>query len=155
MENNNSGLNQVLEARNMKVQKVYREGLQHALNTTIPDDKGDIAALHVFSNTEEMHQKSYETGKKFEEVLTNVMEQKQFPRHLYQMLEEQKKEAQSVLKEYDDIILQLNEDLNDKSANYRQKIEHQSMQQEEIRKRIEKLISELNRVGKEEICSIR
>ncbi|GBM62960.1 hypothetical protein AVEN_240272-1, partial [Araneus ventricosus] len=71
------------------------------------------------------------------------------------MLEEQKKEAQSVLKEYDDIILQLNEDLNDKSANYRQKIEHQSMQQEEIRKRIEKLISELNRVGKEEICSIR
>ncbi|CAL1279444.1 unnamed protein product [Larinioides sclopetarius] len=151
----NSGLNEVLEARNMKVQKVYREGVQHILNTTMPDDKGDIAALHVFSNMEEMHQKANKTGRKFEEVLTNLMEQKQFPRHLYQILEEQKKEAQSVLKEYDYIILQLNDDLNDKSANYRQKIELQSIQQDEIRKRIEKVISELNRVGKEEICSIR
>ncbi|XP_055942167.1 uncharacterized protein LOC129972170 isoform X3 [Argiope bruennichi] len=155
MENNNTGLNKILKERNMKVQKLYREGLEHTLNTTISNGKGEVTALHVFSNMEEMHEKANETGRKFEEVLSSVMEQKQFPRHLYQILEEQKKEAQSVLKEYDDIILQLNDDLNDKSAKYRQKIEYQSMQLEEIRKRIETLISELNRVGKEEICSIR
>ncbi|KAF8786421.1 hypothetical protein HNY73_008140 [Argiope bruennichi] len=69
----------------MKVQKLYREGLEHTLNTTISNGKGEVTALHVFSNMEEMHEKANETGRKFEEVLSSVMEQKQFPRHLYQV----------------------------------------------------------------------
>ncbi|PRD25185.1 UNVERIFIED_CONTAM: hypothetical protein NCL1_41646 [Trichonephila clavipes] len=88
-------------------------------------------------------------------IMKNVMEQNQFPRFLHQILQEQKEEAQSILKQYDDIISHLNDDLNNKSSEYRRKIEHQSLRHEEIRKKIENLFSELNRVGKEEICTLR
>ncbi|GIY41437.1 hypothetical protein CEXT_631981 [Caerostris extrusa] len=154
-KNNDLKLNEVIHKRNMKVQKLFRDGLEYALNTTVFDDKKDEEASEAFNNMDDIHKKSNEMEKKFEEVLIKFMEERQFPRHLHRVLEEQKNEARSVLKEYDDIIFQLNNDLNNKSAEYRQKIELQSMQHEETRKRIESVFSELNRVGNEEICAIR
>ncbi|GFU72304.1 NYD-SP28 domain-containing protein [Trichonephila clavipes] len=148
-------LNEVIKERNMKVQKLFRDGLQYTLNSAIPQDKKDGENLYIFSNMDEMHEKANAIEMKFEEIMKNVMEQNQFPRFLHQILQEQKEEAQSILKQYDDIISHLNDDLNNKSSEYRRKIEHQSLRHEEIRKKIENLFSELNRVGKEEICTLR
>ncbi|GFS89915.1 NYD-SP28 domain-containing protein [Nephila pilipes] len=150
-----SKLNEVIKERNMKVQKLFRDGLQYTLNTAIPQDKKDVETLYEFNNMDEIHKKASETEMKFEEITKNIMEQNQFPRFLHQILLEQKEAAHSTLKQYDDIISHLNNDLNSKSSEYRQKIEYQSVRHEEIRKKIENLFSELNRVGKEEICTIR
>ncbi|GFQ81728.1 NYD-SP28 domain-containing protein [Trichonephila clavata] len=155
VSSNDINLNEVIKERNVKVQKLFREGLQYTLNSAIPQDKKDGENLYIFSNMDEMHEKANEIGMKFEEIMKNVMEQNQFPRFLHQILQEQKEEAQSILKQYDDIISHLNDDLNNKSSEYRQKIEHQSLRHEKIRKKIENLFSELNRVGKEEICTLR
>ncbi|XP_054722560.1 uncharacterized protein LOC129232439, partial [Uloborus diversus] len=148
-------LQEELQQRTLKIERLFRHGLQHSSNVIVPEERIGDDPLSSSTDPLEIEAEAREAEKVFQETLANVMQQKQLPQYLFQLLQQRQSETSAILKHYDDIISMMKKDMNDQDKEYRNRMEKQSDLRELLQARTEDFVSELIRVGNEEIAAAR